>query len=379
MSFPLPPMWIWAAREALRRPAEAVFGGFALWVFVTIFGTVLLLSQALADTASLVLAEAPPLVVRHVDGGGWAPMPEDAEESARSVRGVTRAMGRVWGVVQSDFGPVTVVGLPARSQEHELAFTLDEPGKAVVGSAFPADAPGTVALVGAERVQLQVVERLPAEQALVAHDLVFVHPSDARALLGLRDDQVSDVAVWVFHDAEMDAIRPDLTAAFAFGTRISTRSESSKAAVAQVERVAGSRAALLLPALVALLLLAAAGAREHRNNRRSVALLKTFGWTTADLVRLYLLRAILVALPALALGLGAAYALVFVPELVGGASWIHGWSPGGPRLILTPSGSLLILGEVGAIALIPWLVAQLLPIIKSTSTDPEQWLLGEEG
>jgi cell division protein FtsX len=140
------------------------------------------------------------------------------------------------------------------------------------------------------------------------------------------------------------------------------------------------RVASLIPALLALVLLVVAAVRIQLGSRRDVGLLKALGWTTAEIARHQLFRALVIALPATAIGWAAAYALVFVWR----ASWagvlLFGWTASPPpQLTLDPAGALLTLLLVGGLVLAPWLAAVLLPTLRSAVTDPEQWLRGEEG
>ena len=357
-------LWTWAARDAMRRPAASLLMGAAIAIFIALFGASLLATTSLVETTEAALARSPHVVARHVGPGGWAPLPAEATAAASAVRGVVRAQPRLWGVARWGEAAVTVVGDDAVAR-----------GECAVGGLFP-EAPGEpLALEAARPLSLRVARRLDPEAGLVAHDLVLVHPDDARALLGLDPGQWSDLAVWVNHDSEMDAIRPDLAAALPFTARLTTRAEALGAARATIEAAAGRRTLLWAPALLGLLLLTLATARVEQHGRRDVALLKSLGWDTAEIVQLSLLRALIIALPAIALGQAAAWALVFVADLGWATRWLFGWtSAAPPALHLTPDGALLTLLEVTGLVLAPWLAAVLLPALRSATADPARWL-----
>jgi hypothetical protein len=302
-------------------------------------------------------------------------VPVDAVTEARAVRGVTRAQARVWGVASIDDSTVTVMGVQRDTPTMKMA-----PGR---GQAW--FGPSTSVLEG-DRVtlraagELQVVAQgvLPSEVGLVGDDLVFLDPDDARSLLGLAPETCSDLALWVYHDGEAEALRPDLKAALSFPSVIVTRDETLGASRAQIEHAAGLRTALLVPALLALILLATAVVRLQLGGRREMALLKTLGWTTTDLVRLHGFRALLVAVPAAGIGSALAYAVVFVPELDWARGLIYGWLDAGPTLVLTTRGALTTLVQVVALTVAPFLAAATLPVLGLAGSDPEQWLRGRE-
>ncbi|MEL6177329.1 MAG: FtsX-like permease family protein [Myxococcota bacterium] len=360
-------LWTWAARDLMRRPVVALLMGCAIATFIALFGGMLMARAGLTTTTTTVLADSPHLVVRHVGAGGWAPIPPNALASVQEVRGVVRAKARLWGVVRDGKGSaLTIIGHSTPSPA---------PGTAIVGPIIPADL-STLRLHGpAAARELHIAEHLTDAVGLVAHDRVFLHPDDARALLGLDTTHWSDLAIWVNHDSEMDAIRPDVTAALAFPTQITTRTEALGAARATIEAATARDAVLWAPALLALVLLTLATARAEHNARRDVALLKALGWDTAEIVQLSLLRALLIALPATAMGWGLAWWGVFGTDLSWATAWLFGWAlQPAPALQLQPDGALVLLLEVTGLVLTPWLAAVLLPALRSATTDPASWL-----
>ena len=382
---------IWAVREVLRRPMEALLTGAALATLVLTAATALLLPRALSDTAAFILKDAPSLVVRRVTAGGWAPIPLDpAVEAAGEVPGVIGAQPRIWGTVNGPDGPVTVWAVEDKIR----------PGDAMVGpgidlSSSPVDGvdlggPGgqsgqagkidTVAdgafliLNGAASMTVRVVGRWPDQTSPIAHDLVLLHPDDARRLLGIPPGYASDLAVTVFHDEEAEAIRPDLAGAFPWPVRITTRTDALGRQLTLSGRWGGVAGAALIPALLALALLIAASVRQTVGRRRDIGLLKALGWATPDIVRLQLYQALFIGLPAAAIGMAAAHALIFWP----GADWLGfllpAWETRPPKLYLHPSGSLSVMLQVTALALIPYLTAVLWPAIRLAAADPERFL-----
>lgn len=369
MRLSLPTRWVWAAREALRRPWEALLAAGAMFAFVVVFATALLLTQGLQDTGELILAQSPSLVLRRLGAGGWEPVPTAAVEPLQGVRGVTRAQARVWGVVRSGEQAVTVIGAqggdgPAR-------------GQALAGGALEAPV-GPKALQGVGgALQVEVVRSLPRELDVALGDVVLLHPEDARLLLGLAPGAASDLAVWVRHESEEGAIGPELERAVGFPVAITTRGQALGATRGALQGVASQRTVLLLPALLALILLAAAAALGQRKARADVGLLKALGWTARDIVGLHAARALVVGLPSVALGWAVAYGLVFWSGLGWAGAWLWGWSTSPPLLQLSAGGAALVLLEVGGLVLAPWLVAALLPALASAQADPEQWLRGQ--
>jgi len=376
------PQLLWAARDALRRPGESLLAAAALTSLVVTATVPILAGEALHRSSEALLAEAPSVVIRRVDPYGFAPVPsaEEALDAVREVRGVTEARARVVGVVTtSDEGTATVVGLDegAARRLRRLNVPLPEPGEVVVGSAFGHLVPGaTLALAGSGgRRSFRVAGALPAGSDLVAHDLVLVQRRDAAALLGVPDGAATDIAVWVFHDAEELAIRADLERALPWPARLTARSEAGRARAAALAGRAGLGVAVTLPAVLALLLLVLFVGRQGALRRQEVGLLKALGWTTTDVARLRAFRALAVGVPAVALGLALAYAVVIWP----GVSWLGlfglGWPDGpAPALALDGGGALTTLAAVAGVVLVPWTAASLWPALRGATADPADML-----
>lgn len=378
----LSPLLLWSVRDVIRRPWAAVMMAAALALLLTVTGTALLFSQGLSHTARGLLAHGPDLVVRRLNAGGWAPLPvTPALEAARQVPGVTGAQARVWGTVSGPQGPLTVIawgdpgGLVGQNGSPLPAL---RPGEALLGPGIGTgpDA-GRIVLTGVATLTLQSVGRLPEQSALLSQDVVLVHPADARRLLGLAAGFAVDLAVNVFHAAEAVAIQPELSAAFPWPVRITDRSEAVGLYTGGVARRGGLLLIAGIPALLALALVVAAAVREGIGQRREVGLLKALGWTTGEVVRLQVYRALFIGLPAAALGMLTAYALVFRPGVTWPGSFLFGWRTAPPRLCLDPAGALLTLLELGALVVGPYLAAVLLTSLKGAAADPQDLLEGE--
>jgi len=309
------------------------------------------------------------------------PHPEGMEE-ASGVLGVTQVVPRVWGVVRGPAGPLTVVGQrashPAETRVTAKGLRAPGPGEAVVGPGGEGVGGGApLVLQGTTALTFIVVEQLSEQASLYAHDLVVVTEAEARTLLGLQTDEVSDLAISVFHDSEVDALLPDLAAAFNFPVRLVTRAEVAGIYEGSLNRRGGLAFVTLVPALLALALLVLATARELHAQRGEAGLLKSLGWTTGDLFRLYLGRSLLILLPSLVVGVSVAWGLVRWPGIHWPGLFLQGWQTVPPSLHLTMRGGLLVSLELFGLLFVPSLIASALPALKSAAADPMALFEGE--
>lgn len=366
-----PAMLIWAARDILRNAGRSLLLFASLASLVCLVATALLFSQALDATWSRLLEHTPDLVIRRVNGGGWAPLPAaEAVARAKTVPGVIDPSPRLWGVVPGPSGPVTVVAAP-HFRGNTDGIAPPSPGQAVVGwGVAPLSMSDRVSLGGLNPLTVEVVGTFPKESGLATHDLVWLAEADARGLLGLSPGQASDLAVHLFHREEEQAIQADLAAAFPWPVHITDRSASALRHHMRAVRTGGIALTAAIPSLLALLLIVTGTAAGSVGRRNQWGLYKSMGWTTTDIVRFQTGRAIIVAVPAVALGLTLAHAAVFVPPLAGVTAF---WITGGqhlPALILDRTGTIPVMLEIVAMVGLPYLAAVFLSTLRAAVDDP---------
>ncbi len=368
-----PPMAIWAAREVQRHAGRSMLLFACLASLVFLIATALLFSQALDATWARLLDRAPDLVIRRIDGGGWAPIPaEDAVAFATRIPGVLDPTPRLWGVVPGPEGPVTVVASVAVVPENVLnGIKPPMTGQAVVGQGVArALSDSRLNLGSRQSLTVNVVDIFPADTGLATHDLVWITPEDARHLLGLAPGQASDLAVYLFRSEEEQAIQADLTAAFPWPVHITDRTASALRHHTRAVRSGGIAVVAGIPALLALLLIITATIVDNTGQRAHWGLLKSLGWTTADIVRLQVNRAMIVGVPAVMLGLASAYAAVFYPPAAGVTAF---WITGGQHLAaltLGSSGAAVIMLEIAALVGLPFLAAVFLTSVRTAARSP---------
>ena len=368
----------WATRDLMRRPGDALLTGLAIVALVGTVTTSLLLVEGATRTAAALIERGPDLVIRRLDAGGWAPMPvQEGMAAAGSVRGVQRLRPRVWGVLGGPYGAITLVGCDDAMRQDLGALHIDPPAvhEAIVGDRM-ADLLGqSLTLASEDRWDTFDVKATftPAADA-ATFDVVLVDEEAARWLLGIPEGAATDLALEVFHEQEADALRAALGHALPFPARVMTRADARGVHGDVLGRRGALAGIAAVPAALALLLLVVATAREGLGRRREVGLLKTLGWTTGDVMRLHMLRALVVALPATAVGLAGAYGLVFRPGVRWPGELLLGWQGRGPALHLDPGGAALVMLEVAGLVLIPWLVATAWPVARGAAEDPQAML-----
>jgi len=291
---------------------------------------------------------------------------------AKNIPGVLDPTPRLWGVVPGPEGPVTVVASIAVVPDSVLrGMPPPSAGHVVVGQGVArALSDSRLKLGSRDPVTVNVIDTFPANTGLATHDLVWMTPADARQLLGLAPGQASDLAVHLFRREEEQAIQADLAAAFPWPVRITDRSTSALRHRTRAVRSGGIAVVAGIPALLALLLIIAGTVVDNTGQRAHWGLLKSLGWTTADIVRLQVTKAMIVAIPAVVLGLASAYAVVFYPPAAGVTAF---WITGGQHLTaltLVSTGATIVMLEIAALVGLPFLAAVFLTSLRVAAGPP---------
>lgn len=374
-------MALWALRDLLRQPGEALLTAGVLALLTLTIGTPLLISQSLARSMDAILAASPAMVIRKTDPTGWRPMPLSAAARVSKIPGAIDVQTRIWGRAASTSGPVTVVAwMPMATAPPSWPPGPPARGALVAGpGVFAPDNRLTLFHSDGTPAAFAIDGRLGAAAALQASDLVIVHPDDARALLGIPEGHATDLTVDAFHETEIPAISTELIARLPFPVHIDDRTSAAGRYHAAVAAGSGARIARFFPALVALFLLVLVTARQHRANTGETGLLRAMGWSAADLHRRHLYAALWVGLPAVALGTVSAYALLALPDLsgVGALLWGRPLPPGMPAAVTADLG--LVLVAVSALVLIPYIVSVALAGLIAVTRSATHWPQGIGG
>ncbi len=375
-------MFIWAARESLRRPGPNLLLAACLAGLTLAIALVLLVTDALEHSAVQLLNRGPDLVVRRVDAAGWRPVPVAASLKAiENIPGINQVRPRVWGLVQSRNINLTAVAsdpTTTRNLMKNAGIASPRKGHAIAGGWWRSHGNDEIlTLTGHRTMPFKVDAILPSAVDLAAYDTVLLNPVDAQRLLGIPEGWASDLALYVFHPGEAEALRPELQEIFPWPVSIRSRTEALDWYRSGFGRHSSLVTLLWLPAILALGLLVLAVTQRQSDACYPAGLLKALGWTTGDIVSLHLYQALIIGLPSITLGLTLAYALIGGPLTGGLAHLLLGWPDAAPTGTLAPGNSPLAFLAVSAFVLLPYLTAVLWPALKTAAADPEA-LIGKE-
>lgn len=374
---------LWSVNDFLRQPARTILSASALALLTFFIATVLLLFQALEDTAHHLLAKSPAVVIRRINAGGWAPIPvKPAMAAIKKIPGVIDPQPRIWGIASSRFGVFTILALDESIKEYLAKEHLPIPlsGQAVVGAKTDlggVNSEKSITLASARRRTLSVIATLSKDSDMTTHDLVLTTAEDARFILAVPQACASDLTFNVFHQDEANALKSELATAFPWPVHITLREETQKRFAAVFASKGGLGLIFIIPAIIALVLLTLAGGNDLLARRFEVGLLRSLGWTNSDLACMQLLRSAIICLPSVLFGLSLAYLAVFAPAIQWIGPLLLGWSESVPAYYLSSSSAGMIIVEVFVFITAPYILASLWPVLVLAAEDPLTLLKGD--
>ena len=354
----------------LRRKGKnaALVSVYTLIVFL--LASVIFFTHAIKKEASLLLQDAPEMIVQRSIAGRHDLIPVRYLDVIQKVRGVHSARARLWGYY---YDPVVGAN-----------YTLMVPEKAP-------PAPGEIAIgQGISRIRLlfegdpfefrahdgalltfQVRRIFPAEAELISSDLILLNAADFFRLFGGSADLATDLTVRVRNQRELATIALKIAEQFP-DTRIILREEILRTYDSIFNWRGGIMIFLLIGALLAFIIFAwdkASGLSMEE--RKEIGILKAVGWETTDVLLMKFWEGLVVSLSSFLMGLILAYLHVFFASAAVFEPVLKGWSVLYPPFKLTPFIDFSQIVTLFFLTVVPYTVATIIPSWRAATIDPD--------
>ena len=354
----------------LRRKGKnlALIFVYALMVFM--LGSVLLFTQAIRKEASLILQDAPEMIVQKSNAGRHELIPTRYIESIQKIRGVQSVRGRLWGYY---YDPVIGANYTIMVSDK----LSPEPGKIAIGEGisrarlvFPGDSlefkghDGTL-------LALQVQQVFPAASELVSSDLILLREEDFSRLFGTSKEYATDLTLRVRNQKELPTIALKVAEMFP-DTRIILREEILRTYDSIFNWRGGMMIFILAGALLAFIILAwdrASGLSLEE--RREIGILKAIGWETSDVLLMKFWEGLVISLSSFLAGIIFAYGHVFFATSVLFEPALKGWAILYPNFKLTPFIDPSQIATLLFLTVVPYTVATIVPSWRAATIDPD--------
>ncbi|TXT56463.1 MAG: conserved membrane protein of unknown function [Candidatus Thorarchaeota archaeon] len=347
------------------------------------------------------LEEGPDIIVQQLEAGRQTTIPMSWVGNISQVPGVKIVLPRVWGYADVGSGKfLTIMGINAtpyqniadaigtRIQEGEFlqegATRTIVIGQGIVDLMNAASNPinvgvgSVISLIAHNQslIEFTIVGIFETDSNIYSYDMVLTDIQSARELFGISKDKCMDIAVWT----EAGSYLSDV--AFRIENRlIDSRVLSQDALKDAMLRTYGDKAGivallwtvLLLTVLLLAFTVSSAGSDEAR---REVGLLKALGFDTVDILEIRMIESLIQSLLGASLGISISIIYTFGLGAPGLAGLLLGWD-----LVLLNGGiplmiSIATLFLVYSMALIPILVATVIPAWRNAITEPDIVLRG---
>lgn len=354
----------------LRRKGKnfSLLAVYTLVVFA--LASAMFFTEAMKREASLILKDAPEIIVQRISQGRYDPIPIKYLDKIRKIRGVISAEPRLWGyyydpVVGANYTiMVPRNGAPARDK---IAI-----GNGISRSrmVYRGDIMSFRTYNGLART-FTVDREMTSESEIVSADLILISASDFRSLFGLPATQATDLIVAIRNPKELVTIAKKILELLP-DTRPIIRDEMMRTYDSVFDWRGGIFIVLLSMALLAFVIFAwekASGLSAEE--RREIGILKALGWETADVISVKAYEGMVVSLFSFCFGVLLAYVHVFFSAAVLFAPALKGWSVLYPDFRLTPLIDPYQVAVLFFLTVVPYTVATIVPSWRAAIVDPD--------
>jgi ABC-type lipoprotein release transport system permease subunit len=351
-----------------KRKNAALISVYILVVFL--LASVLFFTHSLKKEASIILRDAPEMVIQRVMAGRHELIPVSYIDRIGEIRGVSSVKGRLWGYY---YDPVTGANYTLIvSEESDLEAGTIAAGEGVARArlVFEGDTIEFKAYDGSI-IDLQVKRLISSESALISADLILMTAEDFRRLFGTPQEYATDLALRVANPRELPTIALKV-AEILPDTRQLLRDEILRTYDAVFDWRSGLLIVILSGGLLAFCIFAwdkASGLSAEE--KKEIGILKAIGWETSEVIQMKFWEGLVVSLSSYLTGVVLAYVHVFFFSAKLFEPVLKGWAVLYPQFKITPfiDGTLVV--SLFFLTVVPYTAATIIPSWRAAIIDPD--------
>ncbi len=354
----------------VRRKGKnlSLFAVYALVVFM--LGSAMFLTEAMKREASLVLKDAPEMVVQRLLQGRYDPIPVSYLEKIRKIRGVISAEARLWGYVYDSVIGANYTFMVPRNVSLPPEEIMIGNGVSRSRMIYRGDMISFNLHDGSFRV-FTVKDVISPESELVSADLVLLSEVDFREIFGLSSTHATDLVVKIRNPKELTTIAKKVTELLP-DTRPIIRDEMVRTYDSVFDWRGGIVIILLMMSLLSFVILAWEKASGlSADEKREIGVLKAIGWETSDVIAVKAYEGMLVSFFSFTVGVLLAYGHVFFFSARLFAPALKGWSVLYPDFRITPLIDPYQVVVLFFLTVVPYTVATIVPSWRAAIVDPD--------
>lgn len=363
-------------------------------VVLFLLSSVLFISSSIQYSLKQALKQEPDFVVQRIQGGERINVPDEWIDPLLEIYGIDKVTTRVYGryFFESKRDSFLLVGVDFMDEQshRELSSIMNEldlkkflntdnmlMGEGVwnyLKDHYYPDSYNFLTPSG-EFKKVNIFKVFPKKSNLLTNDIIVVPQELAKEILGLKENEISDIALNVPNIDEWDSIEDKIDALY-YDVRVVTKRDITKAYENLYNYKGGVFLIMFLIAIVTfVLIMYQRYAMVHGNERRHIGLLRALGWSIRDVLKLKLFETLIVVFISFILGVVLAYIYVFIFSapifkeiFLGGANLAN-------SITLVPIVNFNILSTIFLIYAVPFIAAVLIPVWKISVTDPKEAML----
>jgi len=343
---------------------------FVYTVVVFMSASVIFFVHSLKKEASIILKDAPEMIVQRMVAGRHELMPVSYKEKILNIRGVHGVRERLWGYYYD----------PVVGANYTLIVPDDKTVKTdtiVIGNgvsrtrlAYEEDTMEFKTYDGSI-IDLKVESILSSDSELISSDLVLISEADFRRIFGMPKHYITDLTVSVRNQKELPTVALKV-AGLMPDTRQILREEILRTYDAVFSWRGGMMLIILSGAILAFIIFAwdkASGLSLEE--KKEIGILKAIGWETSDVILMKFWEGMVISLSSFLLGILFAYMHVFFTSSALFEPFLKGWAVLYPQFNTTPYIDAPQIAALFFLTVVPYTVATIIPSWRAATIDPE--------
>lgn len=354
----------------LRRKGKNIALVCAYTLVMFMLASVVFFVHSVKKEASIILKDAPEMVVQKIVAGRHERIPLDYMDKIKGIRGIQSVKSRLWGYYYDPIvGANYTLMVPEKSEVGAGTIVIGQ-GISRARLAFEGDVlefkshEGTI-------LNLKVKSLFSPESELVSADLILVSEEDFRKLFGGSETLATDLTLQVRNPKELSTIAIKVAEQLP-DTRIILRDEILRTYDAIFNWRGGILIVVLMGALMAFIIFVwdkASGLSLEE--RKEIGILKAIGWETSDVILMKFWEGMLISLSSFLLGILLAYLHVFLASAAIFEPVLKGWAVLYPKFRITPFIDASQLATLFFLTVVPYTIATIIPSWRAATVDPD--------
>jgi len=359
----------------LRRKGKNV-ALLCVYTFVVfILASVMFFVHSIKREASILLKEAPEIVVQRMIAGRHELIPIGYIDKINNIRGVISVKSRLWGYYYDPIVGANYTLMVPKDSDVSTGTIAIGRGISRARLVFQGDFLEFRSHEG-KIINLEIKKILSPESELVSSDLVLISENDFRKLFGGSGEYASDLTLQVKNPRELSTIALKISEILP-DTRIILRDEILRTYDAVFNWRGGMMIVILLGTLLAFVIFAwdkASGLSSEERNE--IGILKAIGWETSDVILMKFWEGMVISLFSFLAGVLLAYGHVFLASFALFEPALKGWAVLYPKFKPIPfiDGSQIV--ALFFLTVIPYTVATIIPSWRAATVDPDSVMRG---